>query len=95
MKLDWTEQATRGWREVATYIRQDFGQQGLRLFKQRTKECEAYIAKFPKGSEVAWVDEQNGVEYRWRPIYGRSKLLYFVQDDTIIVADFWDVRSNR
>lgn len=95
MKIKWSEQATRGWNEVSRYIRQEFGRQGVRLFKQRTKESEDFILNFPNGSEEVWKDPETNVSYRWRTIYGRSKMLYFVMGDTIVIADFWDVRSGR
>ena len=46
MTIEWTEQGKRGWREVAAYVKREFGQQGLLLFKQRTKdirEARCYI----------------------------------------------------
>ena len=95
MKIEWTEQGKRGWREVAAYVKRDFGQQGLLLFKQRTKDNEKFIANFPEGCEVVWTDPETGIDYRWCVVYKRSKMLYFVQDDTIFIADFWDVRSNH
>jgi len=95
MKPIWTEQATRGWNEVAKYILRDFGRQGLKLFKQRTKENEEFIAKFPKGCKVAWIDTETGVEYRWCPIHRRSIMLYFEQDEQVYIADFWDVRKEQ
>ena len=95
MRIEWSEQATRGWKEVATYIKRDFGRQGLLLFKQRTKEAEEFILKFPNGCEEVWRDPETNVSYRWRTIHGRSKILYFVQGEVITIADFWDVRSNR
>ncbi len=95
MRVIWTEQATRGWNEVAKYILRDFGRQGLKLFRQRTKEAEEYISHFPNGSEVVWNDSKQTTIYRWRTIHGRSKMLYFIQNDEIIIADFWDVRSNH
>ena len=95
MRIEWSEQATRGWNEVATYIKRDFGRQGLRLFKQRTKEAEKFISEFPEGCEEVWKDPETNVSYRWHTIYGRSKMIYFVKDEVITIADFWDVRSNR
>ena len=95
MKVVWSEQADRGWREIARYISRDFGRYGLKVFKERTKECEAFISKFPKGSNVAWVDEETGIEYRWRSIHHRSKMLYFIDDNKVVIADFWDVRSDK
>lgn len=95
MKPIWTEQAIRGWKEVAAYVARDFGQQGLKEFKQRTKDNEKIITEFPKGCEVAWVDEETGVEYQKCSIYRRSIMLYFVLDGQVYIADFWDVRSNK
>ena len=95
MKPIWTEQALRGWKEVADYILRDFGLHGLRDFKQRTKDNEKFIAQFPEGCEVAWVDEETGVEYRRCQIYRRSIMLYFVLDGQVYIADFWDVRNNK
>lgn len=95
MKIEWTEQAQRGWREVAAYIQKEFGRQGYKQFKQRTKENEAYISKFPNGSEIAWVDAETGIEYRWRTIYHRSKVLYFIREEKVMIADFWDVRTSQ
>lgn len=95
MKIEWTEQGKRGWREVAAYIKRDFGQQGLLLFKQRTKENERFISNYPEGCEVVWTDPETGIDYRWCVVYKRSKMLYFVLDNKIFIADFWDVRSNH
>lgn len=95
MSIKWSEQAKRGWNEVASYILQDFGLGGLKLFKQRTKESESYISKFPNGCEILWTDPETEIVYHKCAIYGRSIMLYFVYDNTIIIADFWDVRSHH
>ena len=95
MRIEWSEQATRGWNEVAKYIRRDFGRQGMALFKQRTKEAEKYILQFPNGCEEVWKDPETNISYRWRTIHGRSQMLYFVKDGVITIADFWDVRSGQ
>ena len=95
MKIEWTEQGKRGWREVAAYVKRDFGQQGFLLFKQRTKDNEKFISNYPEGCEVVWTDPETGIAYRWYVVYKRSRMLYFVNDGKIFIADFWDVRSNR
>ena len=95
MKIEWTEQGKRGWREVAAYVKREFGQQGFLLFKQRTKDNEKFVSNYPEGCEVVWTDPETGIDYRWCVIYKRSKMLYFVKDDKIFIADFWDVRSNH
>ena len=95
MRIEWTEQGKRGWREVAAYVKRDFGLQGLQLFKQRTKDNEKFISNYPEGCEEVWTDPETGIVYRGCVVYKRSKMLYFVQDEKIFIADFWDVRSNH
>ena len=95
MKIEWTEQGKRGWREVAAYVKREFGQQGFLLFKQLTKDNEEFVSNYPEGCEVVWTDPETGIDYRWCVVYKRSKMLYFVKDDKIFIADFWDVRSNH
>lgn len=95
MKIVWTRQASKGWQEVASYIRRDFGQQGLIQFQTQTKECEDSILQMPNAGSIEWDDSDETTIYRYRVINRRSKLLYFVEGDVIYIADFWDVRSSH
>ena len=95
MRPIWTKQAIQGWKGVAAYILRDFGRQGLKQFKQRSKEAEKFVEKFPGSCKVVWKDEQTGIEYHECPIHRRSIMLYFVEDGKVYIADFWDVRSDQ
>ena len=94
MKLEWTDQAIRGWQQVAQYILEDFGQRRLATFQRETEEEEKFISQFPNMGTIAWEDKELSIVYRFRVINGLSKMLYFVSADTIFIADFWDVRQN-
>lgn len=95
MKIVWTRQASKGWQEVASYIRREFGTQGLIQFQTQTKECEDSILQMPNAGSIEWDDSDETTIYRYRVINRRSKLLYFVEGDVIYIADFWDVRSSH
>ncbi len=95
MKLKRTPQAIIGFRGVSLYIIESFGETALREFRQRTREVEKLIMQMPNIGTIEWEDVKEGVAYRSMTIYRRSKLLYFVKDDTIYVADFWDVRQDK
>lgn len=95
MKVVWTEQATRGWREVAKYIVREFGQRGLEQFQLRTIECEDAVAQFPNSGSIEWDDSGETATYRSCIVHRRSKMLYFVKDQIVYIADFWDVRANH
>jgi len=95
MKIVWTRQASKGWQEVASYIRREFGIQGLTQFQKKTIECEESILQMPNAGSIEWDDSDETTVYRYRVINRRSKLLYFVEGDVIYIADFWDVRSSH
>ena len=95
MRVLWTKKAIAGWQEVADYILADFGDCAMKTFLERTEEAEETISLLPNIGSVEWSDTQEGVVYRYVTINRRSKMLYYVDGDTIFIADFWDVRKNR
>ena len=94
MRIDWTPIAKLGWQEVADYIHKEFGDKALLEFEKRTYDAEKDISEMPNSGSIAWFDSEENVLYRFKHIYRRSKMLYFVLDNKIFIADFWDVRSN-
>ena len=95
MKLVWTRQATIGWQEVADYIFKEFGEKALLDFIERTRQTEEAIFAMPDAGPIEWDDSDETTTYRFRLINRRSKMLYFIEKNTIYIADFWDVRIPR
>ena len=95
MKVVWTNLAAQGWQEVALYILQSFGAKALQDFEQRTYDAEKEISLMPNIGAIEWNDSKENVTYRYIVINRRSKMLYFIEKDTLYIADFWDVRQNR
>lgn len=95
MKIRRTQQAIAGFRKVSAYIATSFGGKALKDFRARTREVENAIIQLPNIGTIEWEDMEEGVEYRSMIIYRRSKLLYFVKDEYIYIADFWDVRQDK
>jgi len=95
MRVLWTKQALEGWQQVAEYIFEEFGYKALQEFKERTLEAENLIAALPEAGAAEWTDPQSGTIFRRIIIYRKSKMLYFTVEDTIYIADFWDVRSDK
>ena len=92
MKLVWTLQAIEGWQEIADYIFREFGEQALRDFAANTSEEEKHILNMPNSGSIEWNDSDETTLYRYRQINRISKMLYFIKENTIYIADFWDVR---
>lgn len=95
MKVVWTETALHGLEKVTEYIALDFGQSGLNRFVLEIKKCENAIAALPNSGAIEWKDDSHAVVYRFYMVNGLSKMLYFVKNDTVYIADFWDIRSQR
>ena len=95
MNIVWTPQAVAGWQEVVLYIRDNFGVSVMEDFEKRTLEAEMNISLMPNLGAVEWKDANESVVYRYVIINRRSKMLYYMEDDTIYIADFWDVRKNK
>lgn len=95
MKVVWTKTAVDGWQEVAEYVLDDFGEGALQKFEQQTLEAEKTISLLPNIGSLEWSDMENDVVYRYVTVNRRSKMLYYVANDVIVIADFWDVRKNK
>ena len=95
MKVIWTPKAIAGWQEVADYILETFGVEAMLEFETRTYEAEKDIALMPKIGTIEWNDTKENVVYRYVTIHRRSKMLYYEEDSTIFIAEFWDVRKNK
>ena len=46
----------------------------------------------PNSGSIEWNDSDETTLYRYRLINRISKMLYFIKENTIYIADFWDVR---
>ena len=95
MKVIWTPKAVAGWQEVADYILNTFGVDAMIEFESRTYESEANIALMPNIGTIEWNDTIENRVYRYVTIHRRSKMLYYVENNEIYIADFWDVRKNK
>ncbi len=95
MKVVWTETALRGFEEIVEYLSRDFSQNKVSQFLRETKNCELLIASHPNSGSIEWLNESNtAITYRFYMVGGLSKMLYFIQNETIYIADFWDVRTR-
>ena len=92
MKPKWSVRAAQRYERVYRYVRSTFGMKAASDFRKRVKETERLLQSNPQlgALEPLLIDSSNS--YRSVTIYGLSKLVYVVEDNTILVADFWDCR---
>lgn len=89
-----TPKAIEGFREVALYIAENFGDKALHDFYQRVKEQTNALKKMPRLGGIDKEISCNGYEYRSLTIYKRSIMVYRIDEDTIYIVDFYDSRHS-
>ena len=94
MRVKWSERARRQRDEVANYIRQQFGAKRKYKFKQEIRETTDLLKRSPNIGQIDPLFSDRAMTYRSVIINGLNKLVYFVNDDTIYIAGFWDTRMD-
>ena len=94
MKTKWHPKARASYHQVARYINSKFGRQARKDFIQRVKTTENQLKRSPDIGQIDPLFEERAKTYRSVIINGLNKLVYFVKDDTIYIAGFWDTRMD-
>ena len=94
MRVIWQEPAKVGRRQVAAYIRKEFGTKRAKKFKQEVDDIVKQLMRSPGIGQIDPLFIDRAMTYRSVIINGLNKLLYRVDDDTIHIVGFWDTRMD-
>ncbi len=94
MKLVWHKEAKEALRDTATYIRRHFGQKVRARFRAEVALVETFLISNPRMGIVEPLLANRKKEYRSFVIGKLNKIVYYIEDDTIHIADFWDTRRE-
>ena len=94
MKVIWLPQARKEVRRIGNYIRRQFGQVSYEKFKQEIRETSHLLGANPNIGIVEPLLSERTVTYHSLVMNELNKIIYFIKDDHIEVADFWDVRRE-
>lgn len=93
-KIQWAAEARSRWRETAAYIRAEWGMAALRKFKKKTEESQDQLEEFPALGKIEPLLADRNELYRSLVLTEQNKIIYFVKNDTIYIADLWDTRRE-
>ncbi len=94
MKVIWLEQADRALHLTADYIAVEYGQQSMKKFMCKIDEVGILLKDNPYlGPEEPLLTGRTSV-YRSVVVAKVNKIVYRIVNDTIEIADFWDVRRE-
>lgn len=94
MKAKWTDHAKEQRRQVADYIRKQFGTRRKRQFMQEVNETVRMLMQSPGIGQIDPLFEERSLAYRSVIINGLNKLVYRVDGERILIVAFWDTRNE-
>ena len=94
MKVVYTYRALEGRKQVAAYIRREFGVKALQTFNRKTKEAIVSIRSNPESHPIDWDLSDNNLIVHLYIINGLSKLVYVIKEKNVVIVDFWDTRHE-
>ena len=94
MDIVWADEAFQRWCEAADYILRQHGIRAVEKFQKDTEEWEDSLSANPQIGKVEPLLANRDKLYRGVVINKLNKLIYYIEKDTIIIADFWDTRRE-
>ena len=94
MKSVMTELAKQQIRQIAKYIRKEFGKGRCEEFMQEVRQTRRLIESSPNIGAVEPLFKESAVMHRSYVMNHLNKIVYRIDGDIIYIVAFWDVRRN-
>ena len=94
MKIVWQNKAEEQKDHIADYIFEYFGYKRMEQFLNEVEQTTRLINEYPNLGAIDSLFTNRQKEYRSVVIDGLSKMVYFVNEDVIYIAAFWDCRQE-
>lgn len=94
MKVIWNKNADRQFDQVAEYIRMSFGTKRRNEFIREVRQITILLEHNPELGAIEPLFSDRPITYRSIVINSLNKLVYYIEDDSIRVAAFWDTRRE-
>ena len=94
MKIHWHELAYTALYEVEDYIFNRFGEKTRQEFMYDVDQAVLALTKMPEMGIIDPLFEHRHETYRSIIVRRLNKIIYYVKDDTLHIAGFWDARRD-
>ena len=94
MRVIWQEPAKESRRQIAAYIRQEFGRKRAVNFRQEVENTINLLMRAPNIGQIDPLFEGRAKTYRSVIVNGLNKIVYRVENDVIYIVAFWDTRME-
>ncbi|MBR4678495.1 MAG: type II toxin-antitoxin system RelE/ParE family toxin [Bacteroidales bacterium] len=94
MKLIWDEKAKLSVKEIAVYIRTNFGVKFEKIFRDEIRHITDLLLNNPRMGSLDPLFEGRSKQYRSIIVSGKNKMVYYFDDKTVTIIAFWDSRKE-
>lgn len=94
MHIEVTRQAQKEWLRILVFYLEHYGERAASNLQLQYEARRDYVLRYPFTGFIEPLLINRKKQYRSAIINKYYKMVYFVDQDTIYVADFWDMRRN-
>ncbi|MEL5894925.1 type II toxin-antitoxin system RelE/ParE family toxin [Bacteroides sp. GD17] len=94
MRVEWSPCALREWENTVRYIFREFGRKAAEEFEQDIAKWESRITINPELAHQELLLKDRIKLYRGLIVSKHSKLIFYVEDEVVYIADLWDMRRE-
>lgn len=94
MQIRWTEQSCRALDFIMTCSRDFYSKKQLQLLRNDISHCESLLSENPLMGAIEYELEGLEIEYRHFVLTKPFKIIYFIYENCIYIADIWDTRQS-
>lgn len=94
MRVEWSRRALHEWENTVRYIFREFGRIAAEEFEKDIARWEARIALNPELAHQEPLLKNRSKLYRGLIVSKHSKLIFYVEQDVVYIADLWDMRRE-
>ena len=94
MEIIWSSLAIDNWEVAARYIANEFGKSVLQNFLTDSLSWQQQLIANPHIGHVEPLLKKRVRTYYSLVVNKRNKVIYYLEEDKIYIADFWDTRRE-
>ena len=94
MMVIWLEHAEMALRRTEEYIYQEYGEKSRKEFMLEVENVAYLLEKMPELGHFEPLLSEYEQGYRSIVINHLNKLIYYIKDNTVLIAALWDTRRE-
>lgn len=94
MKIHWHKRAAAQLHKIEEYVQRDFGERIRQEFMDEVEQATLSLADMPTMGIIDPLFAHRKQTYRSFIVRRLNKIVYYVKDDTLHIAAFWDTRRE-